>query len=120
MLEIAQLNSLREDIGPAGFGEVVQLFIAETDEGVARLLEPPTGRDLANELHYLKGAALNLGLSAFSQLCHQGELAANAGNAAGIDLVALAASYRDARDALLSWLHSDEGNQIRISASDSS
>jgi HPt (histidine-containing phosphotransfer) domain-containing protein len=48
---------------------------------------------LGEDLHFLKGSALSLGFSRFSELCHRGEIAAETGLAENIDLDAITDTF---------------------------
>lgn len=68
-----RVAQLREEVGPEEFAEVVDLFLEEVDDAVARLAVAAEPGALRDDLHFLRGSALNLGFSAFGQLCQDGE-----------------------------------------------
>ncbi|MBE3638244.1 Hpt domain-containing protein [Mangrovicoccus algicola] len=97
MLDWDRISELREEIGVEDFAEVVALFLEETGEALSRLA---AGRPtLAADLHFLKGAALNLGFADLARMAAEGE--ARAGQGGAPDLASLAACYRSSRDAFL-------------------
>jgi HPt (histidine-containing phosphotransfer) domain-containing protein len=98
-----RVDELRDEIGADGFVEVVALFLDEADEAVARL-DGGTAAGLAADLHFLKGAALNLGLSRLADLCQQGERAAARGEGGTVDVAVVRQTYALAREALLAGL----------------
>jgi HPt (histidine-containing phosphotransfer) domain-containing protein len=103
MIDWAQVNELRVEMGEA-FDELVEAFLQETDEGIGRL-DPADGLpDQAASLHFLKGAALNLGFHTFARLCSQGEEAANRGQSPAFDPVALHECYAQSRTEFLAGL----------------
>jgi histidine phosphotransfer protein HptB len=65
-----RVDDLASEIGDAAVVEVVAMFLEETDAVIARLATAPLTRD---DFHFLKGSALNLGLTDFAALCQQGE-----------------------------------------------
>lgn len=67
MIDWERIHGLRDDIGPDGFAEVLCAFLEETDAAVARLTS--VGAALERELHFLKGSALNLGLTELAAAC---------------------------------------------------
>src|SRR5690606_20139158 len=85
MIDWTHVDDLRADMGDA-FGEVVEVFLLEVDAAIRRLSPERTAPDLAADLHFLKGAALNLGFRDFATLCATGEASAHAGRTDGIDL----------------------------------
>lgn len=72
MIDWAQVDEMKLEMGN-GFNEVVTLFLEEVGEAISRLEAGPKPEALASELHFLKGAALNLGFSEFADLCEMGE-----------------------------------------------
>ena len=98
MIDWDRVRQLRDEIGGEDFSEVVSLFLAEADEVVARLNLEGGAKALAADLHFLKGAALNLGFDTLSALCQEGERRACDGDLS-VDLNAVAEAYRRARAA---------------------
>lgn len=98
MIDWDRVRELRQEIGPDDFDEVVEMFLEEADEAIGRLSVDHGAKALAADLHFLKGAALNLGFRNLSGLCQEGERRANAGDA-GIDLEAVRDSYAHSRAA---------------------
>ena len=103
MIDWAQVDELRGEMGDA-FAELVDAFLEEADEGMGRLdpQAPPAAQAAA--LHFLKGAALNLGFRQFARICAQGEEAANAGRSPAFDRDAVAVCYQQSRAEFLSGL----------------
>jgi histidine phosphotransfer protein HptB len=100
MIEWDRVTELRSEIGEADFADVVELFLQEADEAIARISASRGAAVLEADLHFLKGAALNLGFREFAGLCQEGERRAAAGDC-GADLVAVRASYQRSKTALL-------------------
>lgn len=96
MIDWDRVRELRAEIGAEDFTEVAAMFLDEADETVARLSPGATAKTLEADLHFLKGAALNLGFSILSALCQDGERRAAAGDT-GIDLDAVRAAYHASR-----------------------
>ncbi|MCB1389562.1 MAG: Hpt domain-containing protein [Rhodobacteraceae bacterium] len=103
MIDWMQVDELRADMGE-DFAEVVQVFLQEVQEAMDRLDPRADAAALAADLHFLKGAALNLGFRNFAALCAMAEDRANAGQTDGFDLDAIAASYASSRTAFLDGL----------------
>lgn len=97
MLNWARVEELREEVGPDAFGEVVELFLEEVTEALTRL--DPGAASLEADLHFLKGAALNLGFDGFAGLCRGGETAVRDGRP--VDIASLRASYDQSLAAFL-------------------
>ncbi len=114
MIDWLRVADLRMEIGDEAFGEVVALFLEETDEVILRLPKLQTLSDVARDLHFLKGSALNLGLNGLAALTSEGErqalaLLRTAGGAGGsgafdagtVDLARIVTCYGSSKMALL-------------------
>lgn len=104
MIDWTRVNELRNEIGDDGFSEVVELFLDEVEEVIARLENAPDPRSFEQDLHFLKGSAWNLGFAAFGALCQSGERRAAQGQAATVDMAAVLASYAASKDCFLAGL----------------
>lgn len=96
MIDWMRVDELRAEVGDDGFYEVVDLFLEETDEVIARLLEVDDAA-LGRDMHFLKGSALNLGLQELAKMCQDGERLCGAGQAAQVNRVALITAYHNAK-----------------------
>ena len=99
MIEWERVNDLQSEIGEDDFAEVVALFLEEADDVILRISAATGAKALEADLHFLKGAALNLGFTDFAALCQDGERRAAAGDVV-VDLGALCACYQASKDAL--------------------
>ena len=79
MINWARVVELREEIGAEDFDEVVELFLCEVEERVEHLDSEEPLSEIEEDLHFLKGSALNLGFTSFANLCHEGEIKAQTG-----------------------------------------
>ena len=95
MIDWDRVANLRAEIGDADFAEVVEMFLSESDEVIARLRAGRPDPTLEAELHFLKGSALNLGFRELASLCSRGEKLAAAGDS--VDLVRVTTSYDGTR-----------------------
>ncbi|MGR3761243.1 Hpt domain-containing protein [Roseobacteraceae bacterium NS-SX3] len=103
MIDWPRVKELRDEVGAEDFGEVVDLFLEEVEDVIGRL-----GRDgrteLEQDLHFLKGSALNLGFEEFSALCMEGERLSAQGEAASVDIDAIVARFETSKAAFLSGM----------------
>ena len=92
------LNGLRADIGEEDFADVVTLFVSEIGEKMEAMRESPD-RAGADDYHFLKGSAANLGFTAMSAACDTAEAACRAGDRGDLDAVydAFHAALEEAR-----------------------
>lgn len=75
------------------------MFLEEADEVIARIAVAAGAKALEADLHFLKGAALNLGFAEFAGLCQDGERRAAAGDTS-VDLDRVCRSYQESTLAL--------------------
>lgn len=73
LIEWERIRDLRAEIGAIDFAEVVALFLEEADDVLAHIADCHNPRTFEADLHFLKGAALNLGFTSFASICHDGE-----------------------------------------------
>ncbi|SHJ85659.1 Hpt domain-containing protein [Shimia gijangensis] len=86
MIDWNRVNELRDEIGRDDFAEVVDLFLEEVEQVIGKLRDAPDFDTLGEDLHFLKGSALNLGFRGFSILCQAGETASGEGTARAVDI----------------------------------
>lgn len=67
-----RICALRSEVGDDGFGEVVSLFLEESDEVFARLIGR-SAADVSADVHFLRGSALTLGLDDLAEWCARHE-----------------------------------------------
>lgn len=99
MIDWKRVEDLRDEIGDDDFAEVAGMFLEEADQTVARLALGLAAAEVESQLHFLKGSALNLGLSDLAAICQQGERLAASGCAAQVDLSIVVAIYQASRTA---------------------
>lgn len=104
MIDWGRVQDLRDEIGADAFGEVVALFLDEVDTEIEKLRPPGADQNLEALLHFFKGSALNLGFTAFADLCHRGERAAANGQHDGLDLGAVLDCYAHSKSEFLAGL----------------
>lgn len=79
MIDWTRVTELRDEIGGEDFAEVVAMFLEEADEVVQKLSALADAKSIESALHFLKGAALNLGFADLAELCQDGERQASLG-----------------------------------------
>ncbi|TDT73717.1 Hpt domain-containing protein [Litoreibacter halocynthiae] len=72
MLNWSRVAELKEDLGEEDFREITTLFLEEVEEKLAELSSDPPDI-FADDLHFLKGSAANLGFEGFRAMCEQME-----------------------------------------------
>lgn len=98
MIDWTRVNDLRDEIGKDSFDEVAVLFLEEADGAVALLDGQQAAKALEAALHFLKGAALNLGFTLLAGLCQDGELQAARGSTK-VDLAEIRAAHEASKAA---------------------
>ena len=68
MIDWERVADLRSEVGEDDFFEVVDMFLEEVEEVIDRLTSSPEPARFEDDLHFLKGSALNLGFRHFSAL----------------------------------------------------
>lgn len=68
-----RVRELHDEIGEEAFEEVLILFVEEVDDALARLRMANAANMRMAEFHFLKGAALNLGLREMADVCGRAE-----------------------------------------------
>lgn len=101
MIDWIKVRELRDDVGAEDFDEVVELFLEEVQETIDKLTAGVDPTCLEEDLHFLKGSALNLGFSDFSRLCQTGEKMSGEGQAANVDVAAILSTYAASKAAFL-------------------
>ncbi len=111
MIDWNRVSELIDEIGAEDFGEVVELFLDEVDSAI-QLLAGAEGDPVVIEeqMHFLKGAALNLGFESLAQLCMKGEKAASAGRADFVSANEVRVTYEGSR------VQFEEGLPSRLAA----
>lgn len=94
MIDWERVADLRAEVGEDDFREVVELFLEEVEEVIDRLQSSPVVAKFEDDLHFLKGSALNLGFRHFSALCQVGEKLSANGQGDQVDIPAVLRSYR--------------------------
>ncbi len=93
MINWSRISELKDEIGEEDFTEVVDLFLEEVDEGIEILRAIQDHGQIGPQLHFLKGSAMNLGFSEFSEHCESGENAVANGFFDQFDMGTILRSY---------------------------
>jgi histidine phosphotransfer protein HptB len=104
MIDWKRVDELKEEIGADGFAEVADMFLDEAEGAVQALLRGLPAEEIEGQLHFLKGSALNLGLSELAAICQDGERQAAVGEAMLVDVSIVVSVYRASRASLLGGL----------------
>jgi len=102
MIDWDRVAALRSEIGASDFDEVAVLFLDEAEEVIGRLRDGRMKAALADELHALKGSALNLGFSDLAAMLQDKERRAARGEA--INTVRVIDCYNASRTAFVEGL----------------
>ncbi len=101
MIDWDRVAQLRDEVGAEDFAEVVELFLEEVEEVTGRLAKAPDPSRFEDDLHFLKGSALNLGFERFGVLCQDGERRAKRGEAETIEIAPILECYAASRSVFL-------------------
>lgn len=97
MINWQRITELRDEVGDDDFFEVVDLFLEEVDEVISRLKSMPDPSRFEQDMHFLKGSALNLGFNALASKCATYENSAASGNAQEVDPAEVIAIYESSK-----------------------
>ena len=103
MIDWPQVEQLCQDMGDA-LDEILSVFQAEVAEALDRLDSAQDASEIADTAHFLKGAALNLGMSDLAALCALAETGARSGNVQACDPARIRALFVDSQRALVEGL----------------
>lgn len=92
MIDWSRVVRLREEVGAAEFGPLLELFMDEVETVVMHLCGDQP-RKLADDLHFIRGSALNLGFSGLAALCQEYESLLARSQCQHIDLEKLRGCY---------------------------
>lgn len=97
MIDWTRVTELQNEFGKSDFDEIVEIFLEEVEQLIKKLGNDADRSNLRNDLHFLKGSALNLGFSNLAILCQAGETEASQGQADSVDLSAIIQSYNKSK-----------------------
>lgn len=100
MIDWPRVRELKDEVGEDGFEEVIELFLEEVEEVIEKLATGDRSQ-LEQDLHFLKGSALNLGFQNFSNQCLEGERMSASGAAADVDLAGVISCYHQSKATFL-------------------
>ena len=107
MIDWERVLELRDEIGLEDFQEIVDLFLTEVEHAIDEMRKGPENPTLRTEqMHFLKGAALNLGFRDLSQICQAGETAAAIGDLNAVTVGQISLMYNASKSDFLSLLPS--------------
>lgn len=101
MIDWTRIKTLRDEIGADDIEEVIEIFLEEVEETLDALPAETTADGLERGFHALKGSALNLGFSDFSDICQTGEKAAASGQTDVVSMDNLTACYQASKESFL-------------------
>lgn len=103
MIDWPRVKELKDEIGAEDFDEVVELFLEEVEEVIGKLRQGDRSQ-LEQDLHFLKGSALNLGFADFSELCLVGERRSAEGDAQSVDLAEIVQKFEQSKQHFIAEL----------------
>lgn len=112
MIDWTRVAQLHDEIGDAGFSEILEVFLEEMEGIVAPLCGTPDPAQLEMTLHAMRGGLLNLGFTDTTTLCREGEALAAQGHADRIDTALIVQSYDAACRVFLSEVAQRMGSAV--------
>jgi len=108
MIDWQRINELTEELGEEDVFEILDLFLCEAGDVVDILATAPRGPGLAEQMHFLKGSALNLGFDTLSRLCTNGEKLAEAGQADLVPIPEILSVFKASKAAMRAHFIQDQ------------
>ncbi|NNJ68390.1 MAG: Hpt domain-containing protein [Boseongicola sp.] len=99
MIDWNRIEELKSEVGEDDFAEVVEMFFEEVAEALERLSVYST-ETVAKDLHFVKGSALNIGLSRVSELCRAAEAAFREAPDADLNINAIQTAFNNSKTEL--------------------
>lgn len=100
MVSWKRIDELRAEIGDEDFEEILTMFLSEVEESLGRMGNPIGIELLQEELHALRGAALNVGMQKVAMLCGDAEDAIKHGRQTAPDLAPVTEAFQASRKIL--------------------
>ena len=104
MLNWNRIAELQSEIGAETFLEVVEIFLEEVEALIDPYRSGKQPENIAAEMHFLCGSAMNLGFDDFGNLCREVEHAVISNTQAPVDLSLICESYDASKIEFKSWL----------------
>lgn len=101
MIDWDRVKELRSEVGEEDFAEVVEMFFEEIEGALERLFGSAPDA-VGEELHFIKGSALNIGLIGVSDLCRSAETKLRQAPAPHVELRAIHAAFGKSKAELAS------------------
>ena len=103
MIDWKRVAELRDEVGAEDFDDIISLFLEEVEETLEGLHQIQDVQTLREQLHFIKGSALNMGFETVAQLCDRGEHQKVGGHAA-IDTHCIRDSYQTSKSQVFAQL----------------
>lgn len=92
MIDWERIAELREEIGAEDLAEVMEMFLEEVGGRLEELKARTSDQSLAEDMHFLKSSALNIGFAKLADICSGYEVLA-ASDSKDVDVAAIEACY---------------------------
>lgn len=79
MIDWNRVEELRDEVGAEDFDEVVTLFLSEVEDRLSGFDTSAMAPVIEEDMHFLKGSALNLGFQDLATFCGTAEARAASG-----------------------------------------
>ena len=102
MIDWTRITELQQDIGAENLSEVTALFLEEVEAVLTQLSNAAPPGALAEQFHFLRGSALNIGFRRVAELCEMAEHVAASGEPCDAPIARLRQAYAESKALLLS------------------
>jgi len=73
MIDWNRMTELKTDVGAEDFAEVIEIFMEEVEGVLSPMLSGEKRSRIDEDLHFLRGSALNIGFHRFAGICAEAE-----------------------------------------------
>lgn len=110
MIDWGRVAAVRHEVGEVEFLPIIELFLDEI-EGAIMAIAVGDAASLRRSLQFMKGCALNIGLTALCQTCDAWETMVIEGRGSALQIDSLMESYALSKQALMRDLDQGTGAQ---------
>ena len=93
MIDWSRVYELQDEIGEEDFDEIVALFLEEAEKALSVMVRSDAPAT-AEQMHFLKGSASNLGFTTLAELCKTAEAKAAHTPISAADVAAIVTTFK--------------------------
>lgn len=99
MIDWKRVGELKDEVGEDAIMEIAEIFLEEMTEAIDPILQGNQPASIPDILHFVKGAALNVGFSDLAKVCENAEQ-----NPGALNTKTLVSTFSASKSAFLAGL----------------